>query len=396
MQTAREATLADFVDVPEVAPLVHGERLGRYVVLETLGVGGMGHVFAAYDVVLERRVALKVLRRADPEERMRLIREARALAKLSHPNVVALYDVGELEGHVFLAMELVDGTTLRQWLRQPERTLEEILEAFTAAAEGLDAAHRVGIVHRDFKPDNVLVGRDGRVRVTDFGLAIRAEEAHTVPSGTNLDVAQDGRLTESGVVMGTPAYMPIEQHLGLPSDVRSDQFSFCVALYEALYGTRPFHGSNGRELCRAIECTDLRAPSSSRVPWQVHDVVLRGLCAKPEDRFSSMLALLEALRPAPARRRWGLLQGLAGVVLGAATMVVAQPTVQRVLPHVLETSVAARGVGTALEGMSQHAVQWRVAARRASTPADCEAAFEFDLGARVLCLDGLGGRSAAL
>ena len=331
---------ADVLDGAEAAPLVHGEHFGRYVVLETLGVGGVGHVYSAHDVLLERKVALKVLRRVDPEERTRLIREARALAKLSHPNVVALYDVGEVSGHVFLAMELVDGVTLREWLRQQTRTLEEILDAFTEAAHGLDAAHQVGIVHRDFKPDNVLIGRDWRVRVTDFWLAVRAEDVQTLPSKSNLDeTVSQGRITETGVVMGTPAYMPIEQHLGMHSDVRSDQFSFCVALYEALYGTRPFHGSTGRDLCMAIRRANLHSPRSSFVPWQVHTVVSRGLSAKPEDRFSSMLALLEALRSKPAQRGLGMLHGLVGVMVGAMTMAIAEPVVAAVVRMMATASV---------------------------------------------------------
>jgi len=308
-------------------PLDHGQRLGRFVLLETLGVGGMGHVFGAYDPVLDRRVALKVLRRAHADERERLLREARSLAKLSHANVVSLYDVGEVDGRVFLAMELVEGHTLRTWLRQPGRTLEEILSVFRSAARGLHAAHQAGIVHRDFKPDNVLIGHDGRVRVTDFGLAIRAEDTPSLPSVPGASpYMDDARLTESGTVMGTPAYMPVEQHLGLPTDVRSDQFSFCVALYEALHRVRPFHGASGLELCRAIKAMKLRKPPGNSVPWQVHAVVMRGLSTKPEDRFASMADLLEALRrERTTPRRPGLLLGLMGVVVGAATMACVQP-----------------------------------------------------------------------
>lgn len=383
--SAGEDTVADSTPLRVEAPVQHGARLGRYIVLETLGTGGMGHVFAALDTVLDRKVALKVLRRTDDEERARLIREARAQAKLSHPNVVSVYDVGEADGRVFIAMELVEGSTLRQWLRVRQRSIGEIVAAFEQAALGLQAAHRAGIVHRDFKPDNVLIGHDGRVRVTDFGLAVPAEMANTLQSVTPGSASVgEGRLTETGCVMGTPAYMPIEQHFGLPTDVRSDQFSFCVALFEGLYRVRPFGGTTSRELCVAIRSTDLRTPRSSAVPWHVHDAVLRGLSPRPDERFESMGALMSALRPPARRRRGGWVLGLAGMAVGAASMVGVQFAAEEIVPRVLDRATITTQLGPVLE---QQIMQQHVVARRASTAAECEAAFGANLGVRMLCLE---------
>ncbi|MFY0539183.1 serine/threonine-protein kinase [Nannocystis pusilla] len=220
-------------------------KIGRFRVGETLGQGGMGVVYAADDEQLDRRVALKVIRpevvaRA-PGEHGRLLREARALARLSHPNVVQVFEVGEHEGVVFIVMELVPGTTMAHWLVGAPRQSEDILRRFVEAAHGLAAAHRAGIVHRDFKPANALVGEDGRVRIVDFGLARGerlAERTVTTTSGSE-DSASSATAT-TGSLAGTPAYMSPEQLVGAVCDARSDQFSFCVALYEALHGSRPF------------------------------------------------------------------------------------------------------------------------------------------------------------
>ncbi|MBA2538411.1 MAG: protein kinase, partial [Deltaproteobacteria bacterium] len=194
-----------------------GTKIGRYVVGETLGMGGMGIVYAARDPELHREVAVKVMRpdfaRAHPDAAKRILREARAMAKLAHPNVVAVHDVGTIDTQLFVAMERVSGTNLREWLGAAPRTLAEIVKVFTEAGRGLVAAHDAGIVHRDFKPDNVLVGTDGRARVTDFGLAHEAGE-------------------DDDSMVGTPAYMAPEQHEGRNVDARTDQFGFAVALYE--------------------------------------------------------------------------------------------------------------------------------------------------------------------
>src|SRR5450755_1589269 len=215
--------------------------VGRYRLLQLVGRGGMGEVYAAYDPELDRRVAIKILRadaRPDHIEAARLAREAQAVAKLSHPNVVAIYDVGSSAGRMFLAMELVEGETLAAWLAHHTRRTSEILSMFLMAGRGLCAAHRAGIVHRDFKPQNVMVARDGSARVMDFGLAAAGGPGHT----------QQIRLTKAGAILGTPLYMSPEQMVGQTVDPRADQFSFCVSLWEALHGARPFEGSTVLEL----------------------------------------------------------------------------------------------------------------------------------------------------
>jgi serine/threonine protein kinase len=215
--------------------------VGRYRLLQLVGRGGMGEVYAAYDPELDRRVAIKILRadaRPDAIEAARLAREAQSVARLSHPNVVAIYDVGSSAGRMFLAMELVEGETLAAWLAHHTRTTSEILSMFMMAGRGLCAAHRAGIVHRDFKPQNVMVARDGSARVMDFGLAAAGGPGH----------AQQVRLTKAGAILGTPLYMSPEQMVGQAVDPRADQFSFCVSLWEALHGARPFEGATVLEL----------------------------------------------------------------------------------------------------------------------------------------------------
>src|SRR5215470_6274154 len=209
--------------------LERGTRFGRYEVLRHAGAGGMGDVYAAYDPELERNVALKLLRPGTAGARAaELKREAQALARLAHANVVAVHDVGTSDGQVYVAMELVEGPTLRAWLAEKPRTAVEILAVFDAAGQGLSAAHGAGLVHRDFKPENVLLGADGRARVTDFGLAVAAGAA--------------------GELAGSVPYMAPEQLQGEAVDARADQFAFAVALYEALYGERPFAGSTGGDV----------------------------------------------------------------------------------------------------------------------------------------------------
>jgi tetratricopeptide (TPR) repeat protein/tRNA A-37 threonylcarbamoyl transferase component Bud32 len=303
-----------------------GARVGRYVIVGTVGEGGMGVVYAGYDPELDRKVALKVLRperAASPDARARLLREAQAIAKLSHPNVVAVHDAGAVGEQVFVAMEYVDGRTLRQWLRSPsppasgERAGErwdgikpwrERVELFRLAGQGLAAAHAAGLVHRDFKPDNVLIGKDGRVRVADFGLARPVEREELEETGVSGD--RSPGLTSWGMVLGTPGYMAPEQLRGLASDARSDQFSFCVALYEALYGEKPFAGEDPDEMADAAERGEVRPPRPSqeaaKVPAWLREVVLRGLSADPARRWGSMDELLRELArdPAAVRRRW--------------------------------------------------------------------------------------------
>jgi tetratricopeptide (TPR) repeat protein len=325
--------------LPHEAPtLGRGTPLDRYVVLEPLGEGGMGMVYAAYDSVLDRKVALKLLPPGGldggPEVssgRARLLREAQAMARLSHPNVVAIYDVHQHDSQVFMAMELVDGQTLLQWEREKPRSWRELLTAYLAAGRGLAAAHAAGLVHRDFKPTNVLVGKDGRVRVTDFGLA----RPHNAPAELGADVpAPDTgpikghsllelNLTQRGAVMGTPAYMAPEQFRGATADARSDQFSFAVSLWEALYGVRPFEGTSPSDRRENVLAGRINPPPSySKVPPWVMRALLRALNTAPEARYPSLDALLAILERDPARmRRRGLAAaGLSLLVVGSTAL----------------------------------------------------------------------------
>ena len=313
-------------------------RIGRYHVLKTLGEGGMGVVYSAFDEELDRRIAIKVLG-SDVVSvfrgRTRLMREAQAMAKLSHPNVVHVYEVGEVEGHVYIAMEFVRGTTLREWLDEGEHSLQERLDMVMQAGEGLVAAHASGIIHRDFKPDNVMVGGDGRPRVLDFGLARGRDEKdeNEGVSDRTLNTALpdrassvlSARITQHGAVMGTPAYMSPEQHFGLATDAASDQFNFCVVLYEALYGERPFDAENRMMLAVATKQGQIQPPPpGTDVPARVREVLLRGLKPEPAERWGSMRELLDALRAAaspPARRTpWIMVAVLVVGLLGGAAI----------------------------------------------------------------------------
>jgi tetratricopeptide (TPR) repeat protein len=265
----------------EPSALPGASGVGRYAVAEVIGAGGMGVVYRAHDPLLNRQVALKVLWRAEGEAgRARLLHEAEAMARLSHPNVVAVYDAGNFHDQIFLAMELVEGETLAAWLKRP-RSLPAIVAAFVAAGRGLEAAHAAGLVHRDFKPQNVLRAKDGRVRVTDFGLA-RSADAELEPA--------------PGASAGTPAYMAPEQFLGQTVDARSDQFCFCVALYEALYGVRPYADLSREALKQAVISGAMRRPEGDKAPprW-LAEVLARGLRIPPKERYANMTELLAAL-----------------------------------------------------------------------------------------------------
>ncbi|MEM9489813.1 MAG: serine/threonine-protein kinase, partial [Myxococcota bacterium] len=340
-------------------------KLGRFVILDSLGRGGHGIVYSAYDPQLDRRVALKLLNRRHRSEviKTRFLREAQALARLSHPNVVPIYDVGVIDGQIFIVMEFVVGRTLRAWVAAEKRPWQEILAAYQQAGRGLSAAHEVGLVHRDFKPDNVQVGDDGRIRVLDFGLArglgsarssddsvqpeSQIDEALMTTAPQDQDPGDSGAesildplldtdeisessrrsgplalsLTETGDLLGTPAYMSPEQFQGLEVGPASDQFSFCQSLYESLYGRNPFAGKTLAARAHAMACDEVRPPPrDTRVPGRIFTILRRGLSAESDERYPSMQAVLSALghNPTRARRRW--LVGLAFAALAAAVV----------------------------------------------------------------------------
>jgi tetratricopeptide (TPR) repeat protein len=295
-----------------------GQRVDRFFLLNPVGAGGMGVVWAAYDPRLDRRIALKFLHRLGPADR--LAREAKALARVSHPNVVAVHDVVAEGERIYLAQELVPGVDGATWLAQKPRTAGEILAVYLQAGRGLAAAHAASVIHRDFKPANVLVGDDGRARVADFGLAMEQGAGEPSPASK---AASSGT---TGALMGTPRYMSPEQHQRASLDARTDQFSYCLSLYEALYGEAPFGGDDSASIAREVTQGKVRpAPKASRVPAWIRDALLQGLRVRPEERFPSMEALLVRLQadPAAARRRWRARLGAAAVVtlvLGAVVV----------------------------------------------------------------------------
>ncbi|HLT40517.1 MAG TPA: serine/threonine-protein kinase [Enhygromyxa sp.] len=363
-----------------------GDLLGRYLVLDVIGRGGMGAVYAAYDPELDRKLAIKLIlapRRGDHEDQQRLLREAQATAQLNHPNVITVHDVGTHQGRVFVAMEFVDGGTLREWIEAGPHPWRAVLERMIAAGRGLAAAHRVGLVHRDFKPANVLIGSDGRLRVADFGLARRVggpdpepttrEHERSSSSTDELITARhstlSSKLTMTGARVGTPAYMAPEQHEGVEIDARADQFGFCVALWEALYGERPFAGESLPALLFAIEQGRIREPSRGvRVPAWLRRVVLRGLARQVDARWPDMDALLAALARDPSRQTatWSLV-GAVGLAIAATVAAVVHER-----PH--EASEPCAGAAAAFadtyEDDDRRAIAARFADRGAATTAE--------------------------
>ncbi|NVB39031.1 protein kinase [Pseudenhygromyxa sp. WMMC2535] len=380
--TLFESSLEEPVSTPapgKLGGLRRGASISRYLLLERVGAGGMGVVWAAYDPELDRRVAIKLLRPrrgqgSSEQARARLIREAQAMARISHPNVIPVHDVGEHGGRVFVAMEFVDGQTLGEWVRaRSERgDWQTIIAMFAQAGRGLAAAHAAGLVHRDFKPDNVLVGDDGRARVTDFGLArsvdvedfsaaneqpaprssARASLGPNAHTGTDEHIDDDTLappeqlelvetseadpraarvlhtpLTRTGMMLGTPAYMAPEQFASGRFDALSDQFSFCVALWEALFGVRPFAGRTLTELSAAVTEGRIQpGPEDCCVPSFVERALRRGLSVAPTKRWPDLEALLEVLEHDPninRRRRRLVLAG--ALTLGAAALLAVVP-----------------------------------------------------------------------
>jgi serine/threonine-protein kinase len=352
---AGDAGASDAAALPRAAPdaepaLERGAVIGRYLTLSLLGRGGMGEVHAAYDPELDRRVAVKILYTArDTEDaKKRLLREARALGKLSHPNVVQVYDAGEHRGDVFIAMELVEGTALDAYCRaEPRPGWRAVVAAYLDAARGLAAAHEKGLIHRDVKPSNLLRGRDGRVRVADFGIAKGRDEARddepaaspaslpaaagalgieeTLPAQTSPESLPGHALTRTGALMGTPLYLAPEQHEARRATPASDQYSLCVALHEGLYGAPPFHTESATlpammaELhAQKLAGVPAAPPPGADVPAWVHRTVARGLAPRPEDRYPSLEALIAALGRDPEAARRARRRGVAGVVGAAA------------------------------------------------------------------------------
>jgi tetratricopeptide (TPR) repeat protein/tRNA A-37 threonylcarbamoyl transferase component Bud32 len=330
-------------------------KIDRFTLLEPIGAGGMGEIYAAYDERLDRRVAIKLVR-SDLETSVRaddrLLREAQTLARLSHPNVVQVYESGIFRGRVFIAMEFIRGGTLQKWLasrRAPasEARQREVLRMVLAAGRGLEAAHRAGLIHRDFKPENVLVGDEGRPRVVDFGLArlqldaLHQDHSLSVDSPDTDADSSPGQITtrdsvsrfkaavpftRPGQIVGTPRYMSPEQMRGEPADSRSDQFSFCVTLYEALYQELPFAGDTLDALKNSMQKGRIAEPArGANVPAPIRKALLRGLSIDPADRFPDMGALLSALEqwPAQGRQRWLLGLASAALIAGGTGMYLA-------------------------------------------------------------------------
>jgi serine/threonine protein kinase len=333
--TALHEDLADREMKARIRAQIVGETLqplhvGRFRLLRKLGQGGMGTVHAAYDEELDREIAIKVLHpwyRHDEHATQRMRREATALARLSHPNLVPVFEVGEHEGQVFLVMELVHGIDMREWVRQHPRPWQAVLVHWLDVARALANVHEAGLVHRDVKPSNVLVGEDGRARLVDFGLA-RGQSV--LPDGGGSTLAsqpggggiKDGTGSESGVDRlhqiitesrgwaGTPAYMAPEVLSGEPAGPRADQYSLCVSIYECLHGTRPPP--------RARDGSRLAAPEPAGVPLAVRRALTRGLAAEPGERFADVSALVRALERSMSRRRRRLAVGGAALLVAAA------------------------------------------------------------------------------
>ena len=304
----------DTVEPPGL-PIGRGTAVGRYRIDSLLGAGGMGAVYAAHDPDLDRRVAIKVLHDSAPDsgDPLSLRREARAMARAVHANVVAVYDVGRHGNRAFVVMELVEGRSLRAWMEEPGRSIDSTVAAFRDAGRGLAAAHRAGLLHGDFKPDNVLVADDGSVKVGDFGLA-----------------CCDAALREPRrPVAGSPAYLaPEVLEQGGPS-AASDQFSFCVSLWEALYGRRPFASATLFATLLAARAGSIQPSPGRRVPGWLRRAILRGLSADPAGRYPSMDALLDALDRGARRKSWLPRAAVAAALLAGITPAGLRPIAAR-------------------------------------------------------------------
>lgn len=299
------------------------------MVVNRLGAGSVGVVYRAFDPHLERMVAIKLLHagQGGEQNQRRLVREARTMARLSHPNVVQIYDSGLVEGperqDVYLALELVEGEDLERWLshlREPDPQVrcQRVVGVFLQAARGLAAAHEAGLVHRDFKPANVIVEHNGQAKVGDFGLARPRRQTEDTPTDPSAPApTPDLNITSTHDVLGTPAYMAPELHQRGEASPASDQFAFCVSLWEALHGSSPFPGDEFVLRVKAVvEGRRLPAPATPGVPGRLAEVLARGLSVRPSERFASMGALADALEASIAPpRRMAVILGAAGVAL---------------------------------------------------------------------------------
>ncbi len=335
--------------------LARGVCVGRYVILDRLGLGGMGVVYRAYDPDLDRRIALKLVRTISEDSTARLVREAQALAKVSHPNIVQIFDVGMFGDTVFIAMELVEGQTLSQWKRESKPPWRALLAHLIEAGRGLAAAHAAGLVHRDFKPQNAIVGADGRVRVLDFGVARQAVARDSKEMAAVAEPEADDEALPQIIasrITGTPVYMAPEQQRHGVLDARADQFAFAVTCWELLHGARPFLGDDLRSYLDATASGRFRAaPAGSETPAWVRKALTRALAAAPADRYRSMDELLTALAADPARRRrrfalaTGAVLAAAGVVALIATRATSEAPCRDAARHldgVWDDAVAAR------------------------------------------------------
>ncbi len=400
-------------------------KIGRFVVIEKLGQGAMGIVYLAYDPKLDRKVALKLvdttaLGSEVGDAHIRLEREAKSAAALGHPNVVTVYDVGTHQADVFLAMEYVEGGSLTEWM-DGDHSWQETVTVFAQIARGLSAAHDAGLIHRDFKPDNVLVGVDGRPRVADFGLA-RPTEGWSARDATRMRAQGRGSaqhsdaMASTGEVCGTPAYMAPEQFAGVEVTPASDQFGFCASLFQALFGIRPFHGESVTELAIAvIENDRAPLPPAHRVPTAVVQVVLQGLQPEPHDRHPSMKALAERLEATLRRRTRNLMLGgaalvaLAGLGVGVRTSAALRETPCEAAHTALDDTwndatrervtagLTAAGLSTdVLDELDAFATRWtstRVQACQATRVSGEQS--EAVLQLRMACLDRARSRLAA-
>jgi serine/threonine protein kinase len=326
-------------------------RLGRYVIHEELGRGGMGVVYKAHDPELNRHVAIKLITKDDAKMRDRFRREAQAIAKVKHPNVIDVYDTHVDEnGRPFIVMEYVDGTNLKDWIQASPREISDIFKTFAAAGRGLAVVHDEGIVHHDFKPENVLIGKDGRVRVADFGLAKASDEMFNILDSNRNDDAFKYDITQTGALLGTVPYMAPELLIrgGARGNIRTDQFAFCVSLYEALAGERLFQGKDFPKLRDAIlRCEVKPLPRAKKIPRRVEAAIRKGLSARPEDRHASMKELTNLLTQVskrPKRRRW--FASAAVVFTGVLAIVGAYVSIKAILDNSSTLTDLERGPGT--------------------------------------------------